>query len=1704
MRRFALCLVPIAILAVARPAGVSAQTWVSIAPPNKVVVGTTQLPVTVLWCDYSGQIDVETRTIKLNGVDITSQFDLQWNPTACGFKGRLSDQEFYSSTGVVTLTGGSSFDLRADIADDYNDHWTADNTYKLPDSRRRVVVVADAQFVTVPPGSAQAPRFTLYNSGNAVDTFSISATCTGTAVQPGCNPSTGYAVVGAGQSAAVTVSYTASGTTGTAGQVLLRGRRYSDASFADSSWTSVTVAANASPGVVVVGYAPGVDSVLERDLCVTAAAGSGAAAECGDLRLAHALPSVRTLGSQRVPTLLYNSQHARPKPLVLANVTLPATGQGGAQYPTTVQGCITIGGVPRGCASWQGSQWGALGITRRVVIPGDDNAWPTAINSIRVVVTYTWPGNTVTADTSAITPLLVVNRSASPFGAGWWLAGLEQLVVQSGSQVLWIGGDGSARIYTNNGSGVYRARSLDRPDSITCNVTCNGGGYIRWAPGRTQVFFNSAGRHDSTVNRLQYVTRFGYDGNGRLTSIQVPTTGSSLWYTFGYGGNGVLSTVSAPGNRQATAYTTGARVDAIQDPDGNRVSFGGYGTGLNQYRVGSRTDRNGHVTTFSWNDALQRLTQVTRPLSIATTFVFAETQGYSTALPLDSAYTSISGPRTDVSQVTKLWINGYGAPTRVRNAIGRETQIGYDATWPGLASIVIGPSGLRTRRVYGGTGLPQADTVFSPLGNSQNAVTQYQWDPKWREVTQITSATGVVTSFSYDGTYGFRLWEQLGSDQSHRVNYAYNSSRLLASVTAPLVPAETFVYDGLGNLRTITTPGGNVTSSYGDALGRDTLVVAPLSVSRTFYSVMDRADSSRTSGPGVTTPQRYHPPDTVRVNNVYDPAGNLTTTWRTFKNNGQLLSLVGQWQYDAANRVYQVATAEGGAKTYTLDPAGNATTITSARGNTITTTYDALNRPTRRVLSQVSYANIACVLTPSYCAYSGLSFPTRDGPTVCLATDTSYFDYDPAGNVRRADNGWAWVHRTYTPSGLLAYDTLVVRTYETSAPYPCGPGDRHSGGVSEPYGDFSQHVYALQYGYDLDGRRDSLYHPDGIDFCSGSRCVTRYAYDAATGWLSSVTDPKGYVTSFGYDAAGRDTSMTYPGTVVARRGYDADSRVVARNGPFYTNDALQYDAADRVVSGTLADVGGQGQTSLDIRYGPLGAVVYASGLNPGTTFEEAIADGVGNRVWQRTDGWDSQFPDRQRNQYINSLTGREDSTRLVGATPFDPSNQYPNHYARLVHATSPDPDGNLQITYGWTYDGSAFPPTQAVSYFDAEDRLRIFNQHLGIGLPGSSGGVYEEYRYDALGRRVLVRSRCSNQRSNSWCRGYIERTVWDGDQVLYEIRAKGDDSASTVDEENDFFDGGSANNYDVVLGRVGYVHAGGMDQPIAVYRMGLYGQPSPVAVAPHANWQGAYEVGSVVGGSYNGYNTRTCQGANGCPVIAWPGGFTTMDGQLKPPTIHTWFGNLITQHTDGSGLHYLRNRYYDPATGRFTQADPIGLGGGLNLYGFAGGDPVAYSDPFGLKVCYRGVGRSALRSATEQATGSTLSLDDSGCIDDIGVADTSSKYNEARQRLQALVDAPETYTVALTGRGSNYEAGWIGIDRSDVGRPYEMMYDAGVCALGSAESLPSLIAHELLGHAFGSRHLTYRLQGRWGMEQYAMSAENAYHSAVREPIRCAY
>ena len=53
---------------------------------------------------------------------------------------------------------------------------------------------------------------------------------------------------------------------------------------------------------------------------------------------------------------------------------------------------------------------------------------------------------------------------------------------------------------------------------------------------------------------------------------------------------------------------------------------------------------------------------------------------------------------------------------------------------------------------------------------------------------------------------------------------------------------------------------------------------------------------------------------------------------------------------------------------------------------------------------------------------------------------------------------------------------------------------------------------------------------------------------------------------------------------------------------------------------------------------------------------------------------------------------------------------------------------------------------------------------------------------------------------------------------------------------------------------------------------------------------------------------------------------------------------------DETGLIYLRNRYYDPAIGRFITEDPVK--DRLNWYAYCGNNPVNYVDSLGLEDVY--------------------------------------------------------------------------------------------------------------------------------------------------------
>jgi RHS repeat-associated protein len=80
-------------------------------------------------------------------------------------------------------------------------------------------------------------------------------------------------------------------------------------------------------------------------------------------------------------------------------------------------------------------------------------------------------------------------------------------------------------------------------------------------------------------------------------------------------------------------------------------------------------------------------------------------------------------------------------------------------------------------------------------------------------------------------------------------------------------------------------------------------------------------------------------------------------------------------------------------------------------------------------------------------------------------------------------------------------------------------------------------------------------------------------------------------------------------------------------------------------------------------------------------------------------------------------------------------------------------------------------------------------------------------------------------------------------------------------------------------------------------------------------------------------------------------GRTTIDTAIAPITTGTTTNHLRFpgQYEDPeTGTHYNWNRDYLPYAGRYVQTDPIGLGGGINTYGFVQGKPLRYRDSRGL------------------------------------------------------------------------------------------------------------------------------------------------------------
>jgi RHS repeat-associated protein len=1632
--------------------------------------------VTIYWDGQGNALNASSRQVLVADSNRTASFNWQVLQTDA-----LGRPLYAMSEGTVTLvSNGAATNVRAQIcgiAPVCSDEAVASYTYSPPPPPP--VVLAKVGTATRSRNEHLTEIFRVVNTTGTPHTYGIGAVCDVPATV--CSPSVASLTLAGGDTAVISVNYMLS-STGSIGSVGVRATESTGGQYGFASTTVLAMVSAGGPG----GAGDRADlTMMERGMFVTASIASGAAYEGGDLRLVHALPTTTVLGKARTPVLIYNSQHSRPTPIIAAHVIRDLS----QPRPDSVTLKLFVEG--------------ALMATRRA-------AWPANRDTVRFESNFQAPSTWLTGvysytyDISGPNGVIysrsgrfsLVNRIDSNFGRGWWLAGLEQLVVVNTEERLWVGGDGSTRLYRLDYNSQWAGPAFDRQsDTLYVDSLMPANWLYRRLPGGTRVYYDEMGRHRYTRNVLGHQTAFTYSGT-QLTQIALPENLGI--YQFNYTGGspnalpGHLAEVVAPSPNGAPDSLRVVRVEINQrdivrifdaaprvttPASGFEVSRPHVAFTTTSLRIVSRQNRLGVPTLFSYSSA-GLLNGVTMPMapsdsvlaasagdSLKIVFRPAESQGLSAGVREADVYTFIDGPRTDVTDRVSYYLDRWGAPVRVVDPLGRTTTLRRGSTrLPGVVTLVTYPNGREVSASYDDRGNLVSTTDWSLQLGGRYATTTFDYDLRWDAVTRTTGPEGETGEASYDAAGRVVLARSSGGAATsfrYRSDAPGTSGRGLPEyVDLPATtdrPAATmrYEYSSLGNVNAMTQPiaaGGTRiirTSIIQDAIGRPRRVDAPIdslgkivTAETSYYPASDLPEYQKTVGPSMGYGRLAQ---TLVVYTAFDRERRPLSVerWTEGGNAGTAGHVVSGFRYDAAGR--KIADLIPDATPSTLadnpydrtyyDAGGNVRWVRTRRWQSarplvahdtlafIRMRYDAAGQLLARHTPSVRYAprfeGIPEAYTPKHdttCTFEGdpleptfrpyPQYPNEGcGYRVAVARDT--FTYSSMGLVLTADNPDARITRTYFASGLLETETQRIRTVN-------GPDCLTAPSTCSLEASGTNHIYTLTYAYDLDGRRIQLTHPAGIAPAGGQ--PTRWSYRAGTGELETVTDPSGNVLSYAYDARGDLASLTRPGNLVETFRYDQDGQLISQrlpNLPYrnaiwgYTTETLRnetfaYDwrgklLQSRSFTGYRED--------LTAEYSGLGALyhseLYSESYSPPTNStgiftsnETYQTDGLGNVVLgSSSSNYDADAPATWGNQWSGGNRGTYTHSNRMYA--------YEGGSGRLLSTAevsrqflySYDPSGNEVFrTQNYSaFEGICGTQGQATcedraSYYGMDDRLRVAERRTRGSSHEANPAftiTFEEYRYDAIGRRVWVRARnfCADGYSPSVCNlSTVRRTVWDGSAELYEIQMPGWDDTPVAQMESDSAAAqlpiDPINNQDLnpFFGRVLYTYGLGTDQPLSVARMGyndysveassaspsvLRRERRSISILPLWNTRGQADMGlTMVDGTVDGGRTQ-CENRtqpNGtsrqyCIKINWPQGWFAYARSRFVQQY--WHGTLLEDKRDATGTFYRRNRAYDPATGRFTQEDPIGLAGGLNAYGFAAGDPVTYSDPYGLTIYWQ-------------------------------------------------------------------------------------------------------------------------------------------------------
>ncbi|MCS6328970.1 MAG: hypothetical protein H8K06_18065 [Nitrospira sp.] len=996
-----------------------------------------------------------------------------------------------------------------------------------------------------------------------------------------------------------------------------------------------------------------------------------------------------------------------------------------------------------------------------------------------------------------------------------------------------------------------------------------------------------------------------------------------------------------------------------------------------QHRLIRRTDARNQVFQYRY-DAAGRFAEATLPdgatralASSQTVAVPNFTTGQGTAgnpAPLSATSLNRATFTDATAQATTFELDALSRVTKQTDALNRVTMITRNAQ--GNPTQITRPNGAVTTMTYDAKG-----NLLTATEQAINATTTFTYEPTFNQVTSIRDPKGNLTQIAYDAK-GNPL--TITDALNQVTTFTYNPQGLLLTTKDALNQTTTFTYDALGRLLSTTDPLTRTTTLTYDQAGNVATSKDPLNRITTFeYDAKNRLKKVTDPLSGVT---EY----------TYDGNGNLLTVTDA-KNQATTFA------YDGRNRLLSTTDPLGKVETYTYDGNDNLTKRRTPKGDDILFAYDAVNQLVSKTLpgTQVtSYAydlvgNLTRVTDPdsvlamSYDQANRLLSVKTDGSPNQPAVTLGYA-YDSNGNrLTRADQATSISYHYDGVNRLtgLGNGVTLPPPATNRVAWWKGEGTRADEQGSNP-GTLRNGVSFVA------GFAGQAFQFDGVDDEIGfTSTVGRFGFQATVEfWVKTtstrretimsdrltctVTSPANAASwelqvqpngtaSFAVAGpdAGAGTTLVSAGVATTHPINDGQWHRIAavRNGTeqrLYLDGQLEgfwnYFNGPPLLTG-LPTGGlhlGTGGCGTSLFTGQLDEITIAdrawtlAELQAPRSQEQPVANWSYDVLSRRTamtlsNGTQTTYqydPASQVTQILHQLTAT--STQInkaeylyngVGNRTSLTDRRGPQTFGydtldRLISASHPlllDPQafaydavgnrttngsvtnaGNqlttdANFTYQYDDNGNLTRKTLLATgnytqySYDAENRL-IQVQEFAAGNP--TAVTTSSYRYDGLGRRI---EKVAN--------GQTTRYIYDGEDILLE------------------YDGSN-----VLQAR--YTHGPGIDEPIAVTKGAstfFYHQDGLGSVTELTD-----STGSVAKAyAYDVY-----------------GNILESPGTVNQP--YTYTGRELDQET---GLYYYRARYYDAASGRFLQKDPIGLGGGdVNFYNYVRNNPPRLADPFGL------------------------------------------------------------------------------------------------------------------------------------------------------------